>query len=520
MVLVENWHLKKIDTTEHIIKYFLFRGYTTFRLLYILLSKCSSMNAIASPGRILRLFLELPEYILEVIPARVRFYGLCPSWITLEKDNILPSFLKRIFSLSSLTLSDSFSLVAPRQCFLTDASLSIATNSTSDMDSSSFASKQHRSLIQHSKVTQATAIEFYLSILRHASTTVNGVARCVFTFAYESSKQSGISQQSRGGTPGPTVEHLLMCNRSFFVAVDGIASSSTKTTSSLTSPTNKRSHTTHTRKNMPLPSSPLTKKRCIFSHETTSSSKLSQNHSYSCTALPSLLDTDLSDALLMGESSTTGELDLTVSPAHFIVTILQQSNVRIAKLCGDENIFAVASRNISQGSYFINLTEDQQLAYTNEKVGAVQDNDVDALRLMLHSGEVMQTSNRFGESLLHTACRRGFADIVHFFLYEARVCPRIRDDMGRTPMHDACWSSCSPNHELMRMLIDTAPEMLLARDIRGHTPFDYARREHWPNWVMFLNENRQYIVKSFLSTCLDGESVSTQSISMSGDSSY
>jgi ankyrin repeat protein len=230
--------------------------------------------------------------------------------------------------------------------------------------------------------------------------------------------------------------------------------------------------------------------------------------------------TDKTDALLMGESSTTGELDLNVSPAHFINTILKQSNGRIAKLCGDDNIFAVASRNICQESYFITLTEDQQLAYNNEKVGAVQNNDVDALRVQFHSGEIMQTSNRFGESLLHTACRRGFTEMVHFFLFEAGVCPRVRDDMGRTPMHDACWSSCAPNHDLMKMLIGAAPEMLLSRDSRGHSPFDYARREHWPNWVSFLNENRQFIVNSFLSTCVDGESVSTQSQTTCEDDCY
>ncbi|KAL3778089.1 hypothetical protein ACHAWO_001755 [Cyclotella atomus] len=316
-----------------------------------------------------------------------------------------------------------------------------------------------------------------------------------------------------------------MCNnKRIFAAIDdnrACTSESITSSGSSMDPTDRsRSSTssiasTDIDQNMPIPSSPVTKKRHIFPHE--AGAKISQNHSFSCSALPALLGSDLSEALLMGESSTTGELDLSVSPAHFIKTVLQQSNARIAKLCGDENIFAVASRNISQDSYFISLTEDQQLAYNNEKVGAVQNNDVDALRLMLHSGEIMQTSNRFGESLLHTACRRGFTDVVHFFLYEAGVCPRIRDDMGRTPMHDACWSSCAPNHDLMRMLIETAPEMLLSKDGRGHTPFDYARREHWPNWVMFLNENRQFIVKSFLSTCIDGESVSTQSISSSGD---
>lgn len=271
-------------------------------------------------------------------------------------------------------------------------------------------------------------------------------------------------------------------------------------------------------RSMPIQSSPVTKKRCIFP---SSGSNMAQNHrNLSCSALPSLHDnSDLSDALLMGESSTTGELDLTVSPANFINTILQQSNGHIAKLCGDDNIFAVASRAISRESYFMPLTKEQQLAYNTAKVGAVQNNDVDALRMMLHSGELMQTSNKWGESLLHTACRRGFTNMVHFFLYEAGVCPRIRDDMGRTPMHDACWSSCAPNHDLLKMLIESAPEMLLSRDSRGHTPFDYARREHWPNWVMFLNENRQFIVRSFLH-CLDGESVSTNSLSVSGDSTY
>ena len=272
--------------------------------------------------------------------------------------------------------------------------------------------------------------------------------------------------------------------------------------------------------NMPI-SSPETKKRCIFNHNASKDSNMrTQGYRFSCSSLPTLLagcSADKSDALLMGESSTTGELDLNVSPAHFINNILQQSNGRVAKLCGDENIFAVANRTISQDSYFITLTEDQKLAYNSEKVSAVQNNDVDALRVLLHSGDIMQTSNRFGESLLHTACRRGFTGMVQFFLYEAGVCPRVRDDMGRTPMHDACWASCAPNHTLMKMLIAEAPEMLLTRDVRGHSPFDYARREHWPNWVTFLNENRQFIVNCFLSSSLDGESVSTHSQSVSAD---
>lgn len=115
----------------------------------------------------------------------------------------------------------------------------------------------------------------------------------------------------------------------------------------------------------------------------------------------------------------------------------------------------------------------------------------------------MQASNRFGESMLHTSCRRGFTDVFEFFVNEAMVCPRVKDDMGRTPMHDVCWSSAAPNHDIMKMLILAAPELLLSKDKRGHSPFDYARREYWPSWVTFLNENRQFIVNSLVSSYLE-----------------
>jgi len=93
--------------------------------------------------------------------------------------------------------------------------------------------------------------------------------------------------------------------------------------------------------------------------------------------------------------------------------------------------------------------------------------------------------------------------MVEFFLREAHVSPRVRDDMGRNPMHDACWSSAAPNIDMMKLLIEAAPELLLSKDKRGHSPFDYARREHWPNWITFLNEHRQFIVTALVSSCLE-----------------
>lgn len=224
------------------------------------------------------------------------------------------------------------------------------------------------------------------------------------------------------------------------------------------------------------------------------------NQSRSCTALPGLAvsASDERGPVL----ASTSELDLNVSPSSFVRTILLQSK-RLTGSIGGEDIIKVATQRLSDESYFLTYSDVQTEAYNNEKVYAVQGNDVETLRAFHQSGEIMQTSNRFGESLLHTSCRRGFTDIVRFFINEAGVSPRVRDDMGRTPMHDACWSSSAPNYEIMRILITSAPELLLSKDKRGHSPFDYARREYWPHWVQFLNEHRQLIVNCLLASFLE-----------------
>ncbi len=224
------------------------------------------------------------------------------------------------------------------------------------------------------------------------------------------------------------------------------------------------------------------------------------NQSRSCTALPGLASSDSvgGGVMMVAES----ELDLNVSPAVFVRTILLQSK-SVTNAIRGEDIIAVATTRLNDDSYFLTYSDEQTEAYNNEKVYAVQGNDVETLRAFHEAGEIMQTSNRFGESLLHTSCRRGFTDIVRFFINEAGVSPRVRDDMGRTPMHDACWSSSAPNHEIMRILITSAPELLLSKDKRGHSPFDYARREYWPQWVQFLNEHRQLIVNCLLASFLE-----------------
>ena len=127
--------------------------------------------------------------------------------------------------------------------------------------------------------------------------------------------------------------------------------------------------------------------------------------------------------------------------------------------------------------------------YIKEAVDAIRSSDVDALRQLVAAGKNLQCGNRFGESLIHLACRRSHHDVVTFLIKEAGVSIKLRDDYGRTPMHDACWRS-EVDLQLMDLLIDTCPELLMLSDKRGHTPLDYARREHWDVLIPYLMKKK------------------------------
>jgi ankyrin repeat protein len=132
-------------------------------------------------------------------------------------------------------------------------------------------------------------------------------------------------------------------------------------------------------------------------------------------------------------------------------------------------------------------------AYTMESVQAVRTRDVAKLREILDEGKSLDASNRNGETLLHLACRRGDLATIKFLLEEANVNTDVCDDMGRTILHDVCWRT-SPDLEIMALLIQKLmPKTLIAQDRRGHTPFDYARREHFGEWMSFLQDNKKLI---------------------------
>jgi len=135
-------------------------------------------------------------------------------------------------------------------------------------------------------------------------------------------------------------------------------------------------------------------------------------------------------------------------------------------------------------------------AYDVDVANAIRKGDVAVLRSMLRDeGRSFDASNRFGESLIHMACRRAGPDVVAFMVHEAECTVDVRDDFGRTPVHDALWTP-KPNFEVMDALLRVCPlELLLAEDVRGHTPFHYARKEHWGDWTQYLRSRSKLIMQ-------------------------
>ena len=169
------------------------------------------------------------------------------------------------------------------------------------------------------------------------------------------------------------------------------------------------------------------------------------------------------------------------APQRYLMSLIQSHTPAIT------TVPALSIKN-----YFVKHSEAHYKSYDTDAIAAIRAQDIDALRELHKSGRTLQASNRFGESLLHMACRRGFTDVVLFLLTEANVSPKICDDMGRTIMHDACWT-CEPNTELMELLISHCPELLVMKDTRGSAPFEYIRGEHSITWMKFLSLRKELI---------------------------
>lgn len=182
-----------------------------------------------------------------------------------------------------------------------------------------------------------------------------------------------------------------------------------------------------------------------------------------------------------------------VDPDTYLIQLVQAQSGKTLKVKA-----ALELENV-----FPDITDAQVAAYSTQVVAACRNNEVETLKSLWKAGHSMECCNRFGESLLHMACRRGFLEVVQFLLEEVGLAVCIRDDCGRTPLHDACWHA-QPQLRICEMLLERDPRLLLIADKRGHTPFQYARDNDWPLWRTMLYDHREQL------QCLAGEDTMKQ----------
>lgn len=201
-----------------------------------------------------------------------------------------------------------------------------------------------------------------------------------------------------------------------------------------------------------------------ISTRNTSTSSLSTTHTSSPT-LPQHLN---------GNKSFSIDRLSHINPMHFAQSCLKSYGID-----------SEAHDSLTKKNFFFGITEDNLAAYQPDVIQNIRLMNVDALREIKKTGRSLQGCNRFGESMMHIACRRGSPDVLSFLINEGECTLRVHDDYGRTPLHDACWQA-EPNFELIEIVLDAEPDLLLLRDKRGNTALDYVRREHWGLWVQYL----------------------------------
>ena len=165
------------------------------------------------------------------------------------------------------------------------------------------------------------------------------------------------------------------------------------------------------------------------------------------------------------------------SPQEYLLSTLQKDHGVTVKVCPFwEN---------DVEPLFVKPTSDDIASYGLDIVDAVRKQEMETLRKLYDEKKPKNCSNQFGESVLHLACRKGLLDVVKFLIQEVQAPVWVKDDFGRTVLHDACWA-CEPNFDLIDIILDNCPDLLYISDARGHTPLSYTRREHWSLWVDYI----------------------------------
>jgi hypothetical protein len=144
----------------------------------------------------------------------------------------------------------------------------------------------------------------------------------------------------------------------------------------------------------------------------------------------------------------------------------------------------------SEDSYL--KISDQDCSAYPQVAQAARREDLAALQKLYADGSPLQCTNNYGESVVHIVCRRASFPLLKFLMEDAKLSIRVRDDMGRTPLHDAAWTT-EPNFDLVNLLLAESPDLLLVKDKRGHLAVNYVPPASWAKWCDFLDANQHLV---------------------------
>ncbi|GAX10949.1 hypothetical protein FisN_2Lh479 [Fistulifera solaris] len=169
-------------------------------------------------------------------------------------------------------------------------------------------------------------------------------------------------------------------------------------------------------------------------------------------------------------------IDKTLPPQQYLDALLKSRGYSAEKIEALKTSYSKTPSPLQKASYDVYL------------IGLVRKNDVDNFKQIVESGISPNACNDYKESIVHTVCRRSRKEMLESLL-EHGATLQVCDDYGRTPLHDTCWAP-EPALDVAQVVIKADARMLHMIDARGDAPLNYVRKEHWGDWINFLDEHK------------------------------